>query len=130
MPKMRFAVLDPAGESIVDPETGNEIGSIRKVKVEVEVVQVGEKLSLARTFRSWTVNVGGQGVGAGGYLAKLMEPPKYEKRYESLKTSEKDWEPLTEEESYVQVGDPVEQVVDVEDADRVTGVIASSADSG
>jgi len=56
----------------------------------------------------------------------MFTPRRDVKRYETLKSSEAEWEPLTEEQSIVKVGDPVIQI-DVEDQDEVGGVISDSA---
>ena len=58
---MRFAVLDPAGENVQDPDTGEILGSVQRPKVQVEITQVSDKIAVARTYRSYGVNVGGDG---------------------------------------------------------------------
>lgn len=108
---MRFAVLDDSGEDIQDPDTGESLGSVVRPKVEVEVFSVEEHLALARTFKARRVNVGGAGLG-GSYLTRAFEPPTYETRYETLKTEEKTWADLSEEESYVNTGDRVKEVTE------------------
>jgi len=127
---MKFAVLDPAGQDITDPETGDVIGSVNRTKVQVEVAQVTDKLAVARTYRHSTVNVGGVG-SAMGDIARMFTPPRYIERAETFKTSEADWEPLTEAESIVQRGDPVVQI-EIGDDGVVGGVIAeiNDTDSG
>lgn len=42
-----FAVLDTSAEHITDPETQEDLGSFRRVKVRVRVTAVNEKVSLA-----------------------------------------------------------------------------------
>lgn len=125
---MRFAVLDLAGEDIADPDTGKIIGSLQRPKAQLEVVQVSDQISVAKTYRYQTVNIGGTGTGFApvGDIARLFTPRRVVKRYETLKSSEAEWEPLTEEQSIVKVGDPVIQI-DVEDQDEVGGVISDSA---
>ena len=44
-----------------------------------------------------------------------MLMPKKVTKYETLKTEEKTWEHLDEEDSYVKVGDPVIQVLQAEE---------------
>ena len=39
-------------------------------------------------------------------------PPKWETKYETLKTEEKTWEDLDEVDSYVKIGDPVVQILE------------------
>lgn len=106
---MRFEVLDPRAENIEDPVTGETLGSLDRPKVKVEVSDVSERLSVARTYESMTVNVGGSGIGAG---MKLFQAPQYEKKYATLKTEESTWEDLDEKDSFVKTGDPVRQLVE------------------
>jgi|GEM_PF-6429160 len=40
----------------------------------------------------------------------MLKPPKYEHVYETFKTTEKTWENIAENESYVKTGDPVVEV--------------------
>ena len=108
---MLFDVLDPKGEDIRDPETHEILGSIDRPKVRVKITLVQEGLSIASTYKSKKVNVGGQGMDAGiGRLADLFMPPNYVTKFETLKTKEKTWEDLDERESYVKSGDPVVRV--------------------
>ncbi|WPD24506.1 MAG: hypothetical protein SD837_08055 [Candidatus Electrothrix scaldis] len=112
---MYFDVLEPNGEDIKDPDSGEILGSIQRPKVRVKVSNAQERLSVAMTYKKQEVNIGGTG-GAGfmedvGLLAKTLMPPKYVTKYETLKTVEKTWEDLSEEESYVKTGDPVVQVL-------------------
>lgn len=114
---MYFDVLDPKGEDIRDPDTGEVLGSIERPKVRVQVLKVEERLSVASTFRKRTVNVGGRGGMAIGGLAEMFLPPKHVTKYETLKTTEDTWENLDESESYVKTGDPVVQVEGTIDVD-------------
>lgn len=109
---MHFDILDPKGEDITDPDTGEVLGSIDRPKVRVQVVKVHERLSVASTYKKHEVNVGGRGSNLGvGNLADLFMPPRYVTKYETLKTTEKTWEDLEEKESFVKTGDPVVQVI-------------------
>lgn len=109
---MYFDVLDPKGEDIKDPDSGEVLGSIERPKVRVRVVKVQDRLSVASTYKTRTINAGGQGPSFGiSGLSDLFMPAKYVTRYETLKTDEKTWENLEEQESYVKTGDPVVQVV-------------------
>lgn len=124
---MKFAVLDPAGQDITDPETGDVLGSVSRTKVQVEVTQVTDKLAVARTYRHSTVNIGGIGSTMGD-IARMFTPPRYVERAETFKTSEADWEPLTEAESIVKRDDPVVQI-EVGDDGIVGGIIAEVNDT-
>ncbi|MDN3639078.1 hypothetical protein QWY82_09685 [Simiduia curdlanivorans] len=109
---MYFDVMDPNGEDIKDPDTGEILGSIQRPKVRVKVTQAHEKLSVAMTYKKKEVNVGGSSSAFDiGLLSRTLMPPKYVTKYETLKTTEKTWEDLSEEESYVKTGDPVIQVL-------------------
>ena len=99
---------------IRDPDTQEPIGKVSNAKVLVRVTQVDEELSIARTFRSRTVNVGGNFV-TGGSLASFLQPPKYEHRVETLKRSQDDGLPIAAGDSLVKRGDIVEESSDSED---------------
>ena len=107
---MFFDVLDPKGQEIRDPVTDEILGSIDRPKVRVKVTKVQAKISIASTYKKTKINVGGEGIFLGGFANALM-PPKHIIKYETLKTAEKTWEDLSEEESYVKIGDPVIQVI-------------------
>lgn len=109
---MYFDVLDPTGEDITDPDTGEVLGSVTRPLVRVCVTKVMEKLSVASTFKRTQVNVGGHGIGLETSFARMLMPPKWVTKYETLKTDEKTWEDLPESKSYVKSGDPVVQVLE------------------
>lgn len=105
---MHFDVLDPKYENIRDPDTHELLGSIERPKVRVQIIRVQEKLSIASTYRKKKINVGGT---FGGSLSEFLMPPEWRTKYETLKTEEQDWEDIDAKESYVNVGDPVAQVI-------------------
>lgn len=104
---MVFEILAPQGEDIRDPVTDEVLGSVERPKVVVRIVQVEPKLAVARTFRSRRRNVGGADTTKS--WMRLFEPPRYVTEYDTLKTSERTWEDLSEEESFVKRGDPARQ---------------------
>lgn len=117
-PGMYFDVMDPKGTDIEDPDTGDILGSIERSKVRVKVSRVETRLSIAYTYKSKEINIGGRGgLSSSGYLSQILAPPKWVTKYETLKTQEKTWEDLDETESYVKIGDPVVQVIDAVDDD-------------
>jgi hypothetical protein len=120
---MRFAVLEAGLGAIRDPDTGEDLGSIQRTKVQVEVTQVRELLSVAGTYRSKRVNVGGVGGFTAGEVGRLFTPPRWVEQRETLKASDAKWEPLTEEQSIVKIGDPVVQI-NVDDDDEVSGILS------
>lgn len=111
---MLFDVMDPKGEDIRDPDTGEVLGSVERPKVRVQVTQVQDRIAVASTFKKERVNVGGSGgfFNDLGDISRALMPPKYITRYETLKTTEKTWEDLDEKQSYVKIGDPVVQVTE------------------
>jgi len=109
--------------AITDPDTKEALGTVNRIKVVVRVEEVGDKFSIARTFRSRRVQVGG-GVGLGslgaGPLSQLLQPPKFETRVETLRIDRSQGEPMGYDESVVKVGDVVESVLEGEDIDPAT----------
>lgn len=112
---MYFDILDPKGEDIIDPDTGEKLGSVDRPKVRVKITQVQEKLSIASTYQKEKVNVGGNSIFLSdlGTLSSALMPPKYIERYKTFRTDEAAWENIEEEDSYVKIGDSVVQVHDL-----------------
>jgi hypothetical protein len=98
---MEFEVLDPAGNDIRDPDTLEVIGSVHRPKLPVKVYLVQEKLSVARTYRRRPP----RGFTIPNLLVGSAGGP------ETFKTRDASWQPITEEESFVKVGDPVREIV-------------------
>lgn len=111
---MLFDVLDQKGEDIIDPDTGDVLGSIERPKVRVRVVSVQGKLSVASTYKSKKINIGGAGDIFSSRISDMLKPPNYVTRFETFKTNEQTWEDLSEKESFVKIGDPVVSVVDLD----------------
>ena len=107
---MYFDVMDPTGEDITDPDTEEVLGSIERSRVRVKVTHVQERLSIASTYKTKRINVGGHGIDPK--FTRFLMPPEWITKYETLKTKEKTWEDIDEEESYVRAGDPVIQVIE------------------
>lgn len=104
---MYFNVLDTKTEGIKDPDSGEDLGGFKRIKISVVAVEVAEKITLAQTFRSKKVNIGGRG-GLGGFTDMLTEP-KIVERVETLKLDPNAAQPIGPSESIVAVGDPFEQ---------------------
>ena len=118
---MVFKILTPKGAEIEDPDTGEVIGSVELEKARVRVTSVQDRVSVASTFRTHRVNVGGSGIALSGIaLSRMFTPPKWETRIETLIADENATEDLPEEESFVRTGDPVVQVLDDDDRDTST----------
>jgi len=99
---MTFAILDPNMSDVVDPETGEVLGTIERPKVHVRAVEVEEKLTVAKTYR---FHYEGGTIFTG--VAGLFEPRR--KVYDSLEMDDDTWSELDEDDSYVKVGDPVKE---------------------
>lgn len=119
---MLFDVMDPKGEDITDPDSGEVLGSLERPKVRVQVTQTQDRISVAATFKKQKVNVGGAATLFSdiGEISRAFMPPKYVVTYETLKTTEKTWEDLDEKESFVKSGDPVVQVIEEINLDAST----------
>lgn len=103
---MKFAVTDPKGVQITDPETGAELATIVIEKVRVQVTEVAPDYSIARTYQR---TPGRDPLGALGFSDLLRVVPS---RVRTLRTDEALSKPLAEAESFVKRGDRVRQVKD------------------
>lgn len=113
---MTFEILCESGGEIRDPDSGDILGVAEVAKARVKIKRAYEKFAVATTYRTKRVNVGGAGPSPID-ISRYFAPPKWETRYETLKTEggfETVAEGLSESESYVRVGDSVVQVVDDE----------------
>ena len=112
---MHFDVLDPKGEDITDPDSGEILGSIQRPKVRLKITQVQEAIAVASTYKKTKINIGGTASSAfstdfSASLTRSLMPPKFITKYETLKTNQDTWDDLAGEESFVKTGDPVIQV--------------------
>jgi len=107
--EMLFEVLDPKGEDIYDPDTGELLGSIDKPKIRVKATHVQNRLTLAKTYMKNRVNIGGTGSDMSIIRTALM-PPRWIEEYETFKTDEKTLIHFDEKESLVKTGDPVKEI--------------------
>ena len=73
---MYFDILDPKGEDVKDPDSGEVLGSLDRPKVRVKVTKVQERLSVASTYKTYEVNVGGSGGALSFGLSNLLLPPQ------------------------------------------------------
>lgn len=94
---MKFDVMGSA--DIRDPDTKEVIGNIERSKLRVRVSYVQEKVAVATTFRKITNGVS---------FALALMPVDWRVEYETIRASGKTWE----EDSRVQIGDPVVQVIE------------------
>ena len=105
---MRFAVVSEFFD-IKDPETEDPIGSVKREKVRVKVVNVQGRLSVARTYETYT---------SGGRLSSLstwsraIEEPTTKVR--TLRSGDaQTYELIDPSQSYIEVGDVIEEVSDI-----------------
>lgn len=94
---MKFDVMGSA--DIRDPDSKELIGKIERSKLRVRVSYVQEKVAVATTFRRITNGVS---------FALALMPVDWRIEHETIRASGKTWE----EDSRVQIGDPVVQVIE------------------
>jgi len=128
---MIFNVIDSAGLDITDPDSGDIIGSLRRVKLQVKVTYVEESLSIATTFKKKEIHVGGFGFAPdhlyGSEIARLFMQPSTRTEIETLKKPDSEIAPLDEKDSIVKSGDIVEE--DTGATVKVTASIPTSVDT-
>ena len=100
--RMLFDIFPKSKENVKDPDSKELIGVIYRPKVRVRVESVDQKYSIARTYRTKS-RQSGINFWANLQIDTDSEP-------ETLKKSDAEFEDLHEFESYVSIGDPVEQV--------------------
>ena len=105
---MYFDIMGTYDE-IEDPDTLEVLGSLERPKVRVKITQVQEKLSLATTYRKEQVNVDST-IAHGPFTRALMQGDSIT-RYETLGAPRKITDTVKVEDNYVNVGDPVVQVI-------------------
>ena len=126
---MYFDVMSAIETDIIDPDTGEVLGAIERPKVRVKITHTQEKLSVASTYKSELVNVGGTGTRASVILDAALSlsgtlahmPPNWVEKYETLEKKGETETPLDEEESIVKTGDSVVQVFEVDEEEEDIG---------
>lgn len=102
---MKFKILANTPMEVADPETGEKLGILDREKVRVTTTEVQEKFSVCKTYR--TTVIGGWNFPNFAALSVRQEFP------ETLKVEDSQLpQPLSEEESYVKVGDRVVQLME------------------
>ena len=109
---MCFEILENESKEILDPDSGDKLGTIDFRKVQVKVTEVREKFSIACTYKTHRKNIGGSGIPLISSLG--LSPPQWITEYETLKRRPDYHDPLDESESIVNVGDRAVQIIDVD----------------
>ena len=121
---MYFDVMSGNETDIIDPDTEKILGSIDRPKVRVRITYIQEKLSVASTYKSELVKVGGKANPSSMILdvARGLTgmPARWVKKYETLEDTGKTNEPLDEKYSIAKVGDRVVQVFEVDEEKEET----------
>jgi hypothetical protein len=113
---MRFSVKEPKSV-ILDPVTNSELGHLQREKVRVKVVDVHPKFAVARTYETYqTVPELAESDPWTG-LAAMRERMLARQRVETkVRTLRRDDLPgfggIDASSSYVEIGDPVELIVE------------------
>ena len=84
---MKFDIMSDEKEDILDPDTNDVLGSLDRPKVRVMISRVTEKFAVASTYRKVSINLGGVDRFEPSY-SRLLSPPRWIKRVETLKTKE------------------------------------------
>jgi len=122
---MVFSILDQAGENIRDPETNKDLGSLRRVKVNVKVNAVYPSMSVAITYKTTGGAIGSAVLRNpfGSDLSRISEIlGAYSRsvvRHETLAKPEGAYEPLAEKDSFVKIGDVAELAVEAATSSEV-----------
>lgn len=99
---MKFRILADTPLEVRDPATQEVLDTIDREKTRVEAVEVREKITICRTFRTITT-------GGIRNLRGMLEPAT--SRPETLHTRDSSLPaPLPEEDSYVKTNDRVEEI--------------------
>jgi len=107
---MEFAVLAKRALVVKDPVTDEELDRIDVEKVRVAATEVRQKVAVCRTYRTTRIPGGPLAFGFNP-LKGLTRPPRDVP--ETLCVGDSSFpQPLSQEDSYVKVGD---EVVEVED---------------
>jgi hypothetical protein len=109
-PGMKFKVLANQPTEILDPETGESLGSIDRHKVKVKAVDVQARFSVCRTYKTHHVGDWRSVYLGAAFVGESREVVETLKAEDSTLPS-----PLSEEESYVKKGDRVVQLLKDDD---------------
>lgn len=109
---MKFAVLSESPTEIRDPETGELLDTLEREKVRVMASEVRRRVTICRTYVTKVIPAG-KFSRPRFRLPDLTEFEAGKTIVETLKAQDKDFPaPLSPEESYVKIKDPVIQVLE------------------
>jgi hypothetical protein len=103
---MKFKILSNEPFEVKDPTTGVNLGIVDREKVRVSVSEINEKFTICQTYRKlYYPGIGFTIANFANYFPSREVP-------ETLKITDSSLpKPLSEEESYVKVGDRAIQLV-------------------
>ena len=100
---MKFRVLTKEDVVVEDPETRKPLGQIVRVKVRVQADAVQERMTICRTYETLR--------RAGLSALSVFREQVAEAQYRTLKVGDEGFlPPISEKESYIRIGDPVEEI--------------------
>ncbi|RKU29156.1 hypothetical protein C6497_07130 [Candidatus Poribacteria bacterium] len=119
---MYFDVMDPKEQNIIDPDTGEVLGSLERPRIRLKIIHVQDNLAVASTYISKHINLGGDvfinpALGLGPFARALM-PPNWVTKYETLQKTGKTPNDLDEEDRAIKTGDPVVQVLEIDEPEH------------
>lgn len=117
---MRFKILANEPFQVRDPDSGDVLGSVDREKLRVKVVDVQERLTVCRTYRALpSRQLSRYSTGYVDTWLAEMSRPAMEAFIGAPRADHGRPEPLSEQESYVKMGDRAVRLDrDEEEADR------------
>lgn len=117
---MQFAIMGNHQGEVRDPDSGETLGTVEVIKTIVKIVEVEERISLGKTFR--TIKEGGGAFAMSSEISRAFTPSSV--RVETLdqegRFSEKE---ITPDKSYVKVGDLALQIVSAGSLSTTRGIL-------
>lgn len=105
---MRFRILHNGGADILDPDTGENLGSVELDKTIVKITSMSDKLAVGRTFRTITEEAGK--FSAGETFMREFRPRTTS--VETLRSGGRNAKnDLSPEDSIVKIGDRAVQFI-------------------